>query len=172
MNEALKNIMSRRSVKAYKPEMPSQELIDQVVEAGTHAPTGMNRQSPIIIEVTDKAVRDKLSKMNADVMGAKIDPFYGAPVVLVVLADKSVGTYKYDGSLVMENLMLAANAVGLGSCWIHRAKEVFDSEEGKELKKQWGVPEEYIGVGHCVLGYRDCEYPTAKPRKDGFVIRV
>ena len=103
--------MSRRSVKAYKPEMPSQELIDQVVEAGTHAPTGMNRQSPIIIEVTDKAVRDKLSKMNADVMGAKIDPFYGAPVVLVVLADKSVGTYKYDGSLVMENLMLAANAV-------------------------------------------------------------
>ena len=172
MNEALKHLISRRSVKAYKPEMPSQELIDQVVEAGTHAPTGMNRQSPIIIEVTDKAVRDKLSKMNADVMGAKIDPFYGAPVVLVVLADKSVGTYKYDGSLVMENLMLAANAVGLGSCWIHRAREVFDSEEGKELKKQWGVPEEYIGVGHCVLGYRDCEYPTAKPRKDGFVIRV
>ena len=170
MNEALKNIMSRRSVKAYKPEMPSQELIDQVVEAGTHAPTGMNRQSPIIIEVTDKAVRDKLSKMNADVMGAKIDPFYGAPVVLVVLADKSVGTYKYDGSLVMENLMLAANAVGLGSCWIHRAKEEFETEEGKALLKKWGIEGDYIGVGHCILGYPAEEPRPAAPRKPDYIV--
>ena len=172
MNEALKNIMSRRSVKAYKPEMPSQELIDQVVEAGTHAPTGMNRQSPIIIEVTDKAVRDKLSKMNADVMGAKIDPFYGAPVVLVVLADKSVGTYKYDGSLVMENLMLAANAVGLGSCWIHRAKEEFESKEGKEILESLGIEGDYEGIGHCVIGYVNGEYPKTSPRRENRVFYV
>ena len=113
-----------------------------------------------------------LSGMNAKVMGLDTDPFYGAPTVIVVLADKNIPTYVQDASLVMGNMMNAAFALGVDSCWIHRAREVFDSEEGKELKKQWGVPEEYIGVGHCVLGYRDCEYPTAKPRKDGFVIRV
>ena len=132
----------------------------------------MGMQSPIIVAVTDKATRDQLSAMNAKIMGTDTDPFYGAPVVLIVLADKARPTYLYDGSLVMGNLMNAAHALGVDSCWIHRAREVFDSQEGKELKKQWGVPEEYIGVGHCVLGYRDCEYPTAKPRKDGFVIRV
>lgn len=164
--------MCRRSVKAYKPEMPPQELIDQVVEAGTRAPTGMNSQSPIIIEVTDKAVRDKLSIMNAEVMGAKIDPFYGAPVVLVVLADKSVGTYKYDGSLVMENLMLAANAVGLGSCWIHRAKEEFESEEGRELLRQLGISGDYEGIGHCILGYPAGDIPAEKPRKENWVYKI
>ena len=132
----------------------------------------MNRQSPIIIEVTDKAVRDKLSKMNADVMGAKIDPFYGAPVVLVVLADKSVGTYKYDGSLVMENLMLAANAVGLGSCWIHRAKEEFESEEGRELLRQLGISGDYEGIGHCILGYPAGDIPAEKPRKENWVYKI
>lgn len=172
MNEALNNIMTRRSVKAYKPEMPPQELIDQVVKAGTYAPTGMNRQSPIIIEVTDKATRDKLSKMNAAVMGASIDPFYGAPVVLVVLADKSVGTYKYDGSLVMENLMLAANAVGLGSCWIHRAKEEFESPDGQEILKSLGIEGNYEGIGHCILGYPAKEVPAAKPRKENWVYKI
>ena len=172
MNEALKNIMSRRSVKAYKPEMPSQELIDQVDEAGTHAPTGMNRQSPIIIEVTDKAVRDKLSKMNADVMGAKIDPVYGAPVVLVVLADKSVGAYKYDGSLVMGNLMLAAHELGIGSCWIHRAKEEFESDWGKNFLKSLGIEGDYEGIGHCALGYVDGEYPATPARKENRVFYV
>lgn len=132
----------------------------------------MNRQSPIIIEVTDKAVRDKLSKMNADVMGAKIDPFYGAPVVLVVLADKSVGTYKYDGSLVMENLMLAANAVGLGSCWIHRAKEEFESEEGREFLRQLGISGDYEGIGHCILGYPAGDIPAEKPRKENWVYKI
>ena len=132
----------------------------------------MNRQSPIIIEVTDKAVRVKLSKMNADVMGAKIDPFYGAPVVLVVLADKSVGTYKYDGSLVMENLMLAANAVGLGSCWIHRAKEEFESEEGREFLRQLGISGDYEGIGHCILGYPAGDIPAEKPRKENWVYKI
>ena len=110
--------------------------------------------------------------MPAAVLGSPSDPFYGAPTVILVFSDSKMGTCVENGSLVMGNLMNAAHALGVDSCWIHRAKEVFDSEEGKELKKQWGVPEEYIGVGHCVLGYRDCEYPTAKPRKDGFVIRV
>ena len=146
--------------------------LEQILEAGVFAPTGMGMQSPKIVVVQDKETIEELSKMNAKIMGVTSDPFYGAPTVLIVLADKNRNTYLEDGSLVMGNLMNAAHAVGVASCWIHRAKEVFDSEEGKELKKQWGVPDEYIGVGHCVLGYRDCEYPAAKPRKEGFVIRV
>ena len=172
MNEVIKNMEERRSVRGYKPDMIRKEDLDSIIEAGTYPATGMGMQSPIIVAVTDKATRDQLSAMNVKIMGTDTDPFYGAPVVLIVLADKARPTYLYDGSLVMGNLMNAAHALGVDSCRIHRAREVFDSEEGKELKKQWGVPEEYIGVGHCVLGYRDCEYPTAKPRKDGFVIRV
>lgn len=152
--------------------MIRKEDLDTIIEAGTYAATGMGMQSPIIVAVTDKATRDQLSAMNAKIMGTDTDPFYGAPVVLIVLADKARPTYLYDGSLVMGNLMNAAHAVGVDSCWIHRAREVFDSEEGKALKAEWGVPESYIGIGHCVLGYRSGEYPEAKARKDGFVIRV
>ncbi|MGN1338963.1 MAG: nitroreductase [Oscillospiraceae bacterium] len=172
MNEAFNNIMTRRSVKSYKPEMPPQELIDAVIEAGTYAPTGMNRQSPIIIAVTDKAVRDRLSKLNADIMGGSGDPFYGAPAVLIVLADRSAPTYMYDGSLVMANLLLAANAVGLGSCWIHRAKEEFQTDEGKALLRELGITGDYEGIGHCILGYPAGEIPAAKPRKENWVYRV
>lgn len=172
MNEALKTFTTRTSVKAYKPEMPPQELIDDIITAGTYAPTGMNRQSPIIIEVTDKAVRDKLSGLNAAVMGANIDPFYGAPVVLVVLADKSVGTYLYDGSLVMGNLLNAAHAAGLGACWIHRAKEVFQTPEGKEILTKLGITGDYEGIGNCIIGYPANEPPAPKPRKENWVYRV
>lgn len=172
MNEVIKNMEERRSVRGYKPDMIRKEDLDTIIEAGTYAATGMGMQSPIIVAVTDKATRDQLSAMNAKIMGTDTDPFYGAPVVLIVLADKARPTYLYDGSLVMGNLMNAAHAVGVDSCWIHRAREVFDSEEGKALKAEWGVPESYIGIGHCVLGYRSGEYPEAKARKDGFVIRV
>lgn len=172
MNEALNNIMTRRSVKSYKPEMPPQELIDAVIEAGTYAPTGMNRQSPIIIAVTDKAVRDRLSKLNAEIMGSSIDPFYGAPVVLIVLADRSAPNYLYDGTLVMANLLLAANAVGLGSCWIHRAKEEFRTEEGKAMLRELGITGDYEGIGHCIIGYPAGDIPSAKPRKENWVYRV
>lgn len=172
MNEVIKNMEERRSVRGYKPDMIRKEDLDTIIEAGTYAATGMGMQSPIIVAVTDKATRDQLSAMNAKIMGTDTDPFYGAPVVLIVLADKARLTYLYDGSLVMGNLMNAAHAVGVDSCWIHRAREVFDSEEGKALKAEWGVPESYIGIGHCVLGYRSGEYPEAKARKDGFVIRV
>ena len=172
MNEALNSILTRRSVKAYKPDIPPQELIDEVINAGTYAPTGMNRQSPIIIAVTDKATRDRLSKLNADIMGAAgKDPFYGAPVVLVVLARKDVPTRVYDGSLVMENMMLAAHSLGLGSCWIHRAKEMFETEEGKALLLDLGITDEYEGIGNCIVGYatEDALKPQ-KPRKDDYVV--
>lgn len=172
-NEILKNMRTRRSVRAYKAVMPSQELIDAVVEAGTYAPTGMGQQSPIIVEVTDKATRDLLSKLNAEVMGTKSDPFYGAPVILVVLADRKRATYLYDGSLVMGNLMNAAHAVGLASCWIHRAREVFDSEAGKQLLKKWGIEGDYEGIGHCALGFAaDNAQVHDTPRKADYVVKV
>jgi len=143
-------------------------------EAGTYAATGMGRQSPVIVAVLNREVRNKLSRMNAKIMGAEegTDPFYGAPVVLIVLADKSMPTHVYDGSLVMGNLMLAAKDVGLGSCWIHRAKEEFESEEGKSLLKSLGVEGDYEGIGHCVLGYVDGDEPEAAPRKDNYVYYV
>ena len=132
----------------------------------------MGKQSPIIIAVTDKTVRDKLSGMNAAVMGADIDPFYGAPVVLIVLADKSCGTYLYDGSLVMGNLMLAAHSEGISSCWIHRAKEEFESEEGKAILRDLGITGDYEGIGHCILGYADGQEPEAAPRKNGYIYHI
>ena len=123
-NETIENLKTRRAIRSYQEKMPDMELIKKVVEAGTYAPTGMGRQSPIIVAVTDKAVRDTLSRLNAGVMGSENDPFYGAPVVLVVLADRNVSTHVYDGALVMGNLMNAAHALGLGSCWIHRASRI------------------------------------------------
>ena len=145
-----------------------EDLIRQIVEAGTYAATGRGLQSPIIIAVTDRESRDRLSKLNADILGTDTDPFYGAPVVLIVLADRSIPTYLYDGSLVMGNLMLAAHALGLGSCWIHRAKEEFDSPEGKQILRDLGIEGDYEGIGHCIIGYIDGEVPGAKPRKDGW----
>ncbi|MCD8382269.1 MAG: nitroreductase [Clostridiales bacterium] len=172
-NQVLESILTRRSVRSYKSDPVPKELLDQVLKAGTYAATGMGRQSPIIVAVTDKAVRDRLSAMNAAVMGNPgMDPFYGAPVVLVVLADKSIPTHVYDGSLVMGNLMQAAHAVGLSSCWIHRAKEEFETDEGKELLASLGIRGDYEGIGHCILGYADGPAPRPKPRKDGYVYRV
>lgn len=167
--DAMENLLTRRSVRAYKPDMIPDEVLSKILEAGTYAATGMGRQSPIILAVTDKATRDKLSKMNAAVMGTDNDPFYGAPVVLVVLADKSIGTYLYDGSLVMSNLMNAAHALGVSSCWIHRAKEEFESAEGKALLSSLGITGDYEGIGHCILGYADGDTPAPRPRKDDYV---
>lgn len=171
-NETIENLKTRRAIRSYQSTVPDKELLAQVIEAGTYAPTGMGRQSPIIVAVTDKAVRDRLSQLNAAVMGADNDPFYGAPAVLVVLADRSVPTYLYDGSLVMGNLMNAAHALGLGTCWIHRAKEVFDSEEGKALLKEWGIEGDYEGIGNCIIGYPAQENPQPKPRKANYVYYV
>ena len=167
--DAIQNLLTRRSVRQYKEDPIPQDVLERIVEAGTYAATGMGKQSPIIVAVTNRALRDRLSRMNAAVMGGSGDPFYGAPVVLVVLADKSIGTHVYDGSLVMGNLMLAAHAEGVSSCWIHRAKEEFESEEGRQILRGLGIEGDYEGIGHCILGYADGEEPQPKPRKASYV---
>lgn len=172
MNEIINAMKDRRSIRKYKPDMIPSDVIDRICEAGTYAASGKDNQSPIIIAVTDRSLRDKLSAMNAKIMGVDFDPFYGAPAVLVVLADKSFPTYIYDGSLVIGNLMLAAHSEGIGSCWIHRAKEEFDSEEGKAILRSLGIDGDYEGIGHCVLGYTDGPQPEAAPRKEGRVYHV
>ena len=167
--DAMQNLLTRRSVRQDKEDPIPQDVLERIVEAGTYAATGMGKQSPIIVAVTNRALRDRLSRMNAAVMGGSGDPFYGAPVVLVVLADKSIGTHVYDGSLVMGNLMLAAHAEGVASCWIHRAKEEFESEEGRQILRDLGIEGDYEGIGHCILGYADGEEPQPKPRKASYV---
>ena len=173
MSDVLSAIKSRRSTRSFTSEMPPKELISKILEAGTYAATGRGMQSPIIIAVTDKAVRDRLSAMNAQIMGnTSIDPFYNAPVVLIVLADRSRPTYIYDGSLVMGNLMLAAEAVGLGSCWIHRAKEECETDEGRQILASLGIQGDYEGIGHCVIGYKKNESSAAAPRKDDYIYEI
>ena len=172
MNETMKTILSRKSTKKYLPTPVEPELIEQIVQAGVYAPTGMGKQSPIILAVTNKEVRDQLSRINAGVMGRDTDPFYGAPAVLVVLARKDVPTHVYDGSCVIENMLIAAHSLGLGACWIHRAKEEFESEEGKALLKSWGIEGEYEGIGNVILGYPDGPAHPDVPRKEGYVYYV
>ena len=169
MNDIIKAMEERRSIRSFEDREVPRDLIEQVVEAGLWAPSGMGKQSPIILAVTDRELRDRLAAANARVMGGDGDPFYGAPVVLVVLAPREVGTYVYDGSLVMGNLLLAASSLGLGSCWIHRAKEVFEQPEFKELLAAYGVEGDYEGIGNCILGW-PAQSPKAKPRKEGRVI--
>ena len=173
MNELIQSIQSRRSIRCYKRDPVPRELIDQVAQAGTYAPTAMGEQSPIILAVTDQTVRDQLSRLNAQVMGGMLeDPFYGAPAVLVVLADKSKPNHLYDGTLVMANLMLAAHALGLGSCWVHRAKEVFEMPEGKALLASLGIQGEYEGIGHCILCYPDGPTTQPAPRKENYIYHI
>ena len=169
--EALEALLTRRSVRSYEARMPEQELIDKVMEAGLYAASGKNMQTAIIVEVTNKEVRDRLSVINGEILGVTSDPFYGAPVVLVVLADKSSPNHIYDGALMMGNLMNAAHAVGLGSCWINRAKEMFEREEGKQMLREWGVEGDYEGIGFCILGYTAKKGKTA-PRKANRIFYV
>ena len=171
-NAVLKLLEERRSVRSYQDKQVDKEALDAILRAGTYAATGMNRQSPIIVAIQDKKTIQKLSAMNAAVMGRDGDPFYSAPTLLVVLADPTVRTYVEDGSLVIGNMMNAAFSVGVDSCWIHRAKETFESEFGKELMQKWGIPAYYVGVGNCILGYRDGELPEAAERKPGRIVKV
>lgn len=172
MNEVLKCLKERRSIRKYKNEQIREKELNLILEAGTYAATGMGLQSPIMVVVQDPDTLARLSKMNAAVAGVNKDPFYGAPTVVIVLADRSRDTYLQDGSLVMGNLMNAAYSIGVDSCWINRAKEVFDTEEGKELLRKWGIEGDYAGIGNCILGYRDCELPQAKSRKENYIYRV
>ena len=166
MNDTLKVLETRRSCRNFKPDMIPEETLEQIVRAGTYAPTGMGKQSPIILAVTNKELRDQFSEENRKIMGAPVgmDPFYGAPVILVVLANKAVPTHVYDGSLVMGNLMNAA--------WIHRAKEEFESDFGKKILADLGIQGEYEGIGHCALGYAAEPAKEATARKENYVYYV
>ena len=172
-NEVLQAILSRRSCKKYKTDPVPAEIIEAVTEAGLYAANGMGKQSAVILAVTDKTVRDKLSALNSkyDPFKRK-DPFYGAPAVLPVIADKSVPTHVYDGALVLGNMMLAAHALGVGSCWIHRAQEVFEDEEGKKILADLGITGEYEGIGNLIIGYPETEPAQAAPRKENRVYRI
>ncbi len=177
MNEVLKAMYERRSVRKFKPDHVPQDLIEQIVDAGLYAPSGMGGQPTVILAITNKEVRNRLSEANRKIggWGEEYDPFYGAPVVLVVLVNKDHPTWQYDGPIVMENMMLAAHSLGLGSIWIHRAKEEFEQDEWKQFLADLGVEGDYEGVGHCVIGYdayADDEYPEAAKRKDGRVFWV
>ena len=171
MNETMNALLTRRSVRKYTPEMPKREDLEQIIEAGLYAASGKGGQSSIILAVTDKALRDQMMEMNRKVGGWEegFDPFYGAPAVLVVLAKKGTPFTVADGSLSMGNMMLAAHALGLGSCWINRAREAFDTEEGKEILRRLGVEGEYEGVGNCIVGYPDGDLPRPKERNEGRV---
>ena len=172
MAETLKALKTRRSCRAYRPELIEEEKLNAIIEAGTYAATGMGKQSPIIIAVTNRELRDKLSRMNAAVMGADMDPFYGAPELLIVLANRAVPTCVYDGSLVMGNMMNAAADLGVASCWIHRAKEEFESEAGKAILRDLGIEGDYEGIGHLILGYAAKPEAAPAPRKADYVYRI
>lgn len=171
-NEVIKTLTERRSVRKYTRKQVEEEKLELILKAGTYAPTGMGSQSPIMVVVQDPETICLLSRLNAVAMGSSGDPFYGAPTVVVVLADKNMWTCVEDGSLVMGNLMNAAFSLGVDSCWIHRAKEVFETKEGKELLKKWGIGENYIGVGNCILGYRDGALSSPRARKSNYIYRV
>ena len=171
MKDAMNVLLTRRSIRSYKSDPVPEEIIEKIIEAGLYAPTGMGLQDPIIIAVTNKEMRDKIAKENAAVMGRDSDPFYGAPVILLVAA-KVCPNAVYDGSCVMDNLLNAAWAMGLGSCWIHRAKEELEGEWGKKLLAKLGIEGEYVGVGHVALGYPDGEIAAPKLRKSDWVYRI
>ena len=171
--EAIDVLLTRRSIRKFKDEQVSEAELDKVLEIGTYAPTGMGSQSPQIVAVQDPETLEKLRKMNAQVLGADTDPYYGAPTIVLCLApDDSKTTYMEDGTSVLVYMMAAAHAVGLASVWIHREKEMFESDEGKELMKKWGIPDYFVGIGALAIGYADCEYPVAPARREGYVLKV
>lgn len=174
MNETLKDLKERRSCRKYLEKQITDEQLNAILEAGTYAPTGMGKQAPVIVVLQKPELVAKVAELNAAVGGRPgTDPFYGAPTVLVVLSDPEIRTYLHDGALVMGNLLNAAHAVGVDSCYVFRAKEVFESEEGKALLREWGIPDNYVGIGNCILGYgtEDGKREPA-PRKEGYIIRT
>ena len=172
MNEFIKGIKDRRSVRKFKAEVPKKEELEAIIDAGLAAPSGMNRQGAIILAITDKKIRDELARDNAAVMGRDGDPFYGAPAVLVVLSNKEYPTYLYDGSLVMGNMLLAAHSLGLGAVWIHRAKETFETDKWKNFLKEKGLEGDYEGIGNCAVGYPEGELPPVKERLENRVFWI
>lgn len=171
-NEILQNIKTRRSVRKYKEQQITEEELRIVLEAGTYAPSGRGLQSPVLVAVQDPKTMAQIVRMNAAVLNSDSNPYYGAPTVILVLAPADRTTYLEDGSCVLDTMMLAAHSIGLASCWIHREKEMFETEEGKELLKKWGIPENYAGIGALALGYADCQLPEPPERKKGRIIRA
>lgn len=171
MKDAMEVLLTRRSIKKYNDKPVPEEILNKILEAGTYAPTAKGMQKPIIIVITDKKVRAEIAEENAKITGGKGDPFYGAPVVLLVAAE-NCPTAVYDGSCVIDNMLNAAWALGVGSCWIHRAKEELESDFGKKLLEKLGIKGDYVGIGHVALGYFDGEPPVPKPRKENYVYRI
>ena len=174
MKDILDVIISRRSVKSYRSDMVDESLIEKVITAGTYAPSGKNKQSPIIIAITNKKIRDEISELLANLreMPKGSDPFYNAPVLLMVLAEKGVPTYVYDGSVVVENMLLEAHSLGLGACWIHHCKQIFETEYGKGLLQRLGIKGDFEGIGTCILGYAETMPAGEIPRKKDYVFYV
>ncbi|MDR3146226.1 MAG: nitroreductase family protein [Treponema sp.] len=172
MKSTLKDLKNRRSIRAYKPDQIADEELDAILEAGTWAPTGMGCQGVVIVAVQNKAVINKLQKLNAAVLeDPKAKPLYNAPTVVNVFVDTAKPTPIENGNLVIGNILSAASALGIGSCYIYRAKEVFESEEGRALKKKWKLSDDYAAVGHVLLGYA-AETPKPAARKEGYIIKV
>ncbi len=164
MNESYENLCTRRSVRKFNDKKVSHDLVEKIVQAGQYAPSGMNRQSYAFVVVENEEILSELSRMNAAIMNSDKDPYYGAKTIIIVFANTEVPTYQYDGSLAIGNLLNAAHSLGVDSCWIHRAKEMFKTEKGIEFMNKWGIPESYEGIGNCILGYRDGELPSASKR--------
>ncbi|MEI3516646.1 MAG: nitroreductase family protein [Clostridia bacterium] len=170
-NEVIQNIITRRSIKQYKDQQITDEELQTVLDAGLYAPSGMGMQSPVMVVVQDKDTMAQIVRMNAAVMNATSNPYYDAPTVILVLAPTDRTTYIEDASCVLDTMMLAAHSIGLASRWIHRERQMFETEEGKELMKKWGIPENFAGVGALALGYADCELPEPKEeRREGRII--
>lgn len=171
MNETIKTLQSRCSVKSYTQQQISDAVLDTILQTGLYAPSGLNNQQVYAVAVRNKETRDLLAQLNTRIRGVAEDTFYGAPCVIVVLANPENNTWIEDGSLVLGNLLNAAHALGVDSCWIHRARETFDLPEGKALLRKWGLPENLRGVGNCILGYRE-KAPIPKPRKEGRILKI
>ena len=173
MESTLHDLKTRRSCRSYTDEIPSKEILDKIAEAGTYAPTGRGLQAPKIVVVRDRETIEYIEKLNASAWAGKMEhPFYGAPVLMIVLADPEIRTYVDDGNMVIGNILNAAHALGVASCYIYRARETFDMPEGKELLRKWGIDERYRGIGNCILGYAAVPYADPKPRKDDYILYV
>lgn len=165
-HEAMEVLKNRRSIRKYKPEQVDRETLIAVLEAGTYGATGMGTQSPWIVAVQDPETIALLNRLNGIVLGDPDGmPYYGAPTILIVFASPGVRTPYEDAIIVGTNLLNAAYAAGLGSCWINRSRQMFEMPEGKALMAKWGIPEDCYGAVSISLGYADCEPPEARPRK-------
>lgn len=170
--DGLQLLKTRRSVRKFKSTEVDQTVLDRVLEAATFAPSGAGRQSAQIVVLQDKETLDQLRKMNAEVLGAKSDPYYGAPTIVLVLAAKDAPTPVEDGACLLTYMMLAAHEEQLATVWVHREREIFDSPEGKSLLTKWGLSDAYIGIGALAIGYADGDYPNPAPRRPDYIKKV